>query len=97
MVEDEDAGSDTGENVLGTGTTYHVWADFERKTGSSDSTIKVYYSTNATKPGTAEAEIAGGSFSADCGRVNFGTRMDVFDYKFDKVRVDDEIIGSNPS
>lgn len=76
------------------GTQFHMWIHYTKGTGA-DSTSDIYISSTSTKPGSPSASITGAGSTTDAARVavmswNGGK------YQWDKVLVDDVVIGSNP-
>ena len=82
-------------NVFIANTTYHFWLDYTKGTGA-DGISRFYYSTNGVKPGTPEAEVTNGDATAQGARIELRSYQAEFDVIYDKLRVDDEVIGSNP-
>ena len=52
-----------GTTALSMNTTYHVWADWTKGTGTNG-TMKVFVSTTGTKPAVADASITTGTGAA---------------------------------
>jgi hypothetical protein len=76
-------------------TTYHIWIEYEKGTGAN-SVSRIFVSANATKPGTADTEITGGSNTAQAAKIVLTAKKNM-DVVFDKIRVSQTVIGSNPS
>ena len=83
-----------GTTTIALNTTYHVWLEWTQGTGS-DGTMKLFVSTDGTKPASPEVNIVTGNgvstASFDVGP--FGAGVDVV---YDSILIDDEVIGSNP-
>jgi lipopolysaccharide/colanic/teichoic acid biosynthesis glycosyltransferase len=83
-----------GSTVLSLNTTYHVWLEWTKGTGS-DGTMKLFVSLDGTKPALPEASINTGNGVAiaffDVGPFGAGT-----DAIYDQILIDDEVIGSSP-
>lgn len=78
------------------GTTYHVWLEYVE--GAGNGSCSLYVSTDASKPGSPSAARTGLTISTDAVRLTLGAFLDEMDaIIFDKVRVDDQVIGSDPS
>lgn len=94
----------TTVGAMSDGTTYHVWGRWKAKVGASDGEGEVTFSTDGIKPTTGNPNFA--SFSNGTGSstamraIAIGNAPDdgnvTWTTDFDKVRVDDEVIGSNP-
>jgi hypothetical protein len=87
----------TGTTVIAPNTTYHVWVEWTRGTGS-DGTMRLFISTTGVKPGSPEATITTGTgigtiTKFDIGPFDAAATTDVI---YDRVLLDDEPIGSNP-
>jgi len=84
-----------GTTVISDNTTYHIWLEWTRGTGT-DGTMKLFISTTGIKPASPEASINNGQGVAtaffDIGP--FGNGADVI---YDNVIISDEPIGNNPS
>ncbi len=87
--------SSTGSTVISDNTTYHLWVEWTRGTGT-DGTMKIFLSTTGIKPATPEASLSNGAGGAlaffDIGP--FGNGADVV---YDNVILSDSPIGNNPS
>lgn len=83
-----------GTTTIALNTTYHVWIEWTRGNGNNG-TMKLFVSTNPTKPSAPEVSIANGTGVSpalfDVGP--FGAGVDVL---YDSILIDDEEIGSNP-
>jgi hypothetical protein len=83
-----------GTTTIALDTTYHVWIEWTKGSGS-DGTMKLFVSTDGTKPTAPEVSITTGNGVApaafDVGP--FGAGVDVV---YDSILIDDEPIGSNP-
>ncbi|MBK7999042.1 MAG: hypothetical protein IPK15_10095 [Verrucomicrobia bacterium] len=83
-----------GTTTIALNTTYHVWIEWTKGSGS-DGTMKLFVSTDGTKPTVPEVSITTGngvaSAAFDVGP--FGAGVDVV---YDSILIDDEPIGSNP-
>ena len=94
--------SSTDSITAGAGNEIHVWIEYVKGTGS-DAIARAGWSTDGTKPtftaGAAKACVSNnGTVTAQAGRLMLGhTSNGVYDYVFDKVRVDDASIGNSPS
>lgn len=89
------SGTATSVGAMSEGVTYHCW--FHYKAGVS---LDFGFSTNGTKPtsGNRFVALTSGLQAGDVTRLILGRNSGVFtcDYVFDKIRVNDEVIGSNP-
>jgi len=82
--------------VPATATTYHVWLEYVE--GSGDGSCSVFVATTGTKPGSASAARTGLNLTTDAVRIGVAAFYNEVDAViFDKVRVDNESIGSDPS
>ena len=85
---------------MSTGTTYHVWVKYVKGSGSN-AVVEVGFSTDGTRPtsgGTFATQTSGGTATVDTDRIMFGqSSSNTVGAYFDKVRVDDAVIGDNPS
>lgn len=83
-----------GTTTIALNTTYHVWIEWTKGSGS-DGTMKLFVSTDGSKPAAPEVSITTGNGVApaafDVGP--FGAGVDVL---YDSILIDDEPIGSNP-
>jgi hypothetical protein len=83
-----------GTTGLSANTTYHVWVEWTKGTGSNG-TMKLFVSTTGTKPATPEVSLGTGTGGAVerlyVGPFNTGPNV-----IFDRILVDDVPIGSNP-
>lgn len=78
------------------GTTYHLWLEYVE--GSGTGSCSLYVATSATKPGSASAARSNLNLTTDAVRIIVGAYLTEVDgVIWDKVRVDDEVIGSDPS
>jgi hypothetical protein len=89
--------SAVGTTVLATNTTYHVWVEWTRGTGNNG-TMRLFLSTNSTKPASPEAVLTNGTGNATIDKFDLGPfdSAATTDVLFDRVLIDDEPIGSNP-
>lgn len=96
------AGGGTVANTaatLATGTTYHLWLHYTKGTGAN-AVASVAFSTTGVRPtsGTTFATSTNGTATVDVSTFALGTTTSgTINLIFDKVRVDDELIGDNPS
>jgi hypothetical protein len=88
-----DAGS-----FISVDTTYHVWFEYEKGTGANG-IVRLYFSTDGTKPGTADCEITNSAETSQANRFYIGGwSASSGDYYVDKVRLSrTTAFGSNPS
>ena len=84
----------TGATPIVPDTTYHIWLEWIRGTGSNG-TMNLYVSTNVIKPSLPEASISTGNGGA-IERIYFGAFAAGFDVLIDSLFIDDQTIGSNP-
>lgn len=96
------AGGGTEANLatsISTNTTYHGWLKYTKGTGVN-AVVEFGYSTDGTRPtsgGTYNTQTVG-TATVDGDRIMFGqTSSNTVGAYFDKVRVDDAVIGDNPS
>jgi len=96
-------GSTNGSNSItsfNTGDTIHFWIDVS----NTDDSCEVYYNTSATKPaqGGDNYSCAGtgcggtGSTGSNAQRMYFVNNFSTIEVLVDKIRIDDDTIGSNP-
>jgi glucose/arabinose dehydrogenase len=83
-----------GTTVLGVNVTYHVWVEWTQGSGANG-TMKLFISTTGVKPASPEANITTGTGKAPA-RFYLGPTQSGPNVIFDRVRVDDVPIGSNP-
>jgi len=86
--------SRNGTTSIAVNTTYHVWVEWTRGSGING-TMKLYVSTDGTKPGTPEASITTGT-GGGTERMYVGPFAAGPNVIFDRILVDDAVIGSNP-
>jgi hypothetical protein len=83
-----------GTLTLSTNTTYHIWVDWTKGTGTNG-TMKVFVATTGTKPAVADASLTTGTGGATqnlyLGPTGTGPNL-----IFDRLLIDDVSIGSNP-
>src|SRR5436190_16682153 len=63
--------STSGTTVLSANTTYHVWVEWTRSTGS-DGTMKLFVSTTGIKPASPEANIITGNGTGTIAKFDVG-------------------------
>ena len=85
----------TAPNVIETNVTYHLWIDWVKGTGA-DGIMRLYISTDTTKPASPQASISNGTGTADLALFDLGPFGSGVDAIYDKVLIDDELIGSDP-
>lgn len=85
-----------GNYVLSTGTTYHIWAEFEKSSGASDGQYRVYIATTATKPGSPVINKINHNLTSDASSLALVAKRDN-NVVFEKIRVSGSAIGSDPS
>lgn len=84
---------------LSFGTTYHVWLHYAKGTGAN-AVLDVGFSADTTRPtsGNKFIQLTTGTITNDAGRIWLGhTATTASDQIWDKVRVDDVVIGDNPT
>lgn len=89
----------TASDATSDGVTYHFWVHYKKGTGS-DAVFEVHYSTTPTKPADGSgghAKVIGGSSTADATGIWFYSEYSTTDWRVDRVRADDEPIGSDPT
>ena len=84
----------TGTAPINVNTTYHVWVEWTKGTGT-DGTMKVYMSATGTKPAVADATIIAGRGVATA-RMYVGPTTGAGNVIFDRIRIAAAPIGSNP-
>lgn len=86
-------------STMSTGTTYHIWMKYVKGSGSN-AVVEAGFSTDGTRPtsgGTFATQTAG-TATTDTDRIMFGqASSNTVNMYADKVRVDDAVIGDNPS
>jgi len=89
--------SASGSTALSANTTYHVWVEWTRSTGS-DGTMKLFVSTTGIKPASPEANITTGNGTGTIAKFDIGPfdAAATTDVIYDRMLIDDEPIGSNP-
>ncbi len=82
---------------ISTDTTYHVWLEYQKGTGSN-AICRLYLSTTSSKPGTATITITAGSGTGDADGINLDCSGATSGREiiFDKIRVSSSSIGSDP-
>lgn len=92
----DDTVCDTG-GFVSADTTYHVWLEYEKGTGAN-AQIRLYVSTDGTKPGSADAEITNSGMTVQANRFYVGTwGTPAGDIYYDKFRLSrTAAFGSNP-
>ena len=93
------AATATTVGTLDEDTTYHVWWYYNDDSGPDDGIARVAFSTDGTKPTSGDnfAEATGGTQTVDVDNIEIGNiTSGIEDKIMDKVRTDDEDIGSNP-
>lgn len=83
-----------GTFAISANTTYYVWADYTKGTGS-DGVAHLYVSSTTTKPGTADATITTGTATTDVASIYYGQNSTAV-YIFDHIIQNPTSIGSNP-
>jgi len=83
-----------GTTPLSPNTTYHVWVDWTKGTGTNG-TMKVFVATTGTKPAVADASLTTGTGGATQ-RLYVGPTGAGPNLIFDRLLIDDVAIGSNP-
>ena len=86
--------SAVGTMPLSPNTTYHVWVDWTKGTGTNG-TMKVFVATTGTKPAVADASLTTGTGAATQ-RLYLGPTGAGPNLIFDRLLIDDVAIGSNP-
>ena len=76
-----------GTTALSTNTTYHVWVDWTKGTGTNG-TMKVFVSTTGTKPAVAEASLTTGNGGATQ-NLHLGPTGTGPNLIFDRLLIDD--------
>lgn len=80
------------------GSTYHFWVHYQKGTGA-DAIYEVHWSTTPTKPadGSAtHAKVTNGTATGNATGIWFYSEYAGTDWRIDKVRADDVLIGSDP-
>ena len=85
--------SATSSTAFVTGTTYDVWIEWTKGTGSNG-TLKLFIATNGVKPATAAASVINGTGGATS-RFTLGPESSG-NVIFDRILVSDVPIGSSP-
>ena len=83
-----------GTTRIATNTTYHVWVEWTKGSGT-DGTMKLFISTTGVKPAAPEALITTGNGNAT-ERIYIGGTASGPNIVYDRILVDDVPIGSNP-
>lgn len=80
------------------GVTYHVWLRYKKGVGAN-AEVDLWFNTSATHPGTGnnKTSLTNGSKTTNATTPYFNTVFSGVDMIYDKVRVDDVAIGSNPT
>jgi hypothetical protein len=86
--------SANGKMTIDPGTTYHVWVEWSKGTGSNG-TMKLFVSPTATKPAAPDASITTGKGTATA-RMYVGPTGTGPSVLFDRILVANSPIGSNP-
>ena len=90
-------GDENTDADLSAATTYHIWWEYQKETvAENDAVGRVWISENSTKPGTATCEVTTGTSEHDADLLIFNSYDGEGDGIYDKIRVDDEQIGSSP-
>jgi hypothetical protein len=88
------AATSLGTTVISPGTTYHIWVEWTKGTGSNG-TMKLFISANGVKPAQPEASLSAGTGGATeniyIGPLSAGPNVII-----DRLLVDDVEIGGNP-
>lgn len=78
------------------GTEYHVWGHYVKGTGANG-VAELYISTDGTRPGSPTVSLSNGDATGQASKIRFGpSDTATMDGQWDKLRVDDASIGSNP-
>ena len=91
--------NDLGGSSLSADTTYHVWFEYQKGTGAN-ATIRLFFATTGTKPGTAECEITTADDTHQVSRLHIGVDWAGSGANFyvDKLRLSrTTAFGSDPS
>ena len=83
-----------GTLTLSTNTTYHIWVDWTKGTGTNG-TMKVFVATTGTKPAVPDASVTTGTGAATQ-NLYFGPTDAGPNLIFDRLLIDDVAIGNNP-
>jgi len=90
-------GQDVDATALSAATTYHVWWEYAKQTGEGGNAVgRIWISENSTKPETPTVEVTDGNSAFDADYLMFLSFDGQMDGIYDKIRVDDEQIGSSP-
>jgi hypothetical protein len=81
-----------GSMVLAPNTTYHVWVEWTKGSGTNG-TMRLYVSTSGTKPAVPDATITTGKGKATA-RMYVGSTTAGPNMIFDRILVDDVPIGN---
>ena len=99
------SGGTESSNSVGTlsvNTTYHFWVNYLKGTGSN-AKITAAFSTDGVRPTSGDnyVESTNGTATTNSARITlygpYTTSSQCFDALYDKVRIDDALIGDNPS
>lgn len=86
-------------NTISINTTYHVWVKYTKGTGTN-AVGEVAFSTDGVRPtsgGAFATQTSGGTAVTDANQIVFGqSSSNTTSVYFDKVRVDETLIGDNP-
>jgi len=89
---------ESNASTMSDGNTYHVWWDYTKGTGA-DGVANLYISATTTKPGSPTVTITNGDGTSQAQQIVLGEAggAPTSNLIYDKIRVDDVTIGSNPS
>jgi hypothetical protein len=62
---------DYGSGTFDVGTNYHVWLYYKKVATSGDGIMRLYFGTDRTIPGTADAEFTNGVSTTDISKIYF--------------------------
>lgn len=90
--------ANTTVGTMTAGNTYHVWMRYQKGTGAN-AQMEIWFSTDGTKPGTGDFTVLAnnGNGTTQASKIQLMTEAGTAaSFIFDKLRVDDVAIPSNP-
>ena len=86
----------TGPFELSAATTYHLWWEYDYASGAGNLNCRIWIAETSTKPVAAVWEVTGATGSVELDYMELSAMDGESEGRFDKIRVDDVVIGNSP-